>query len=148
MCRTFPKDTRKHQKSSAKPMKRRFLQYCSIIMIMMFISNITLANFYAPSTKTSQENSYTQKQESSFWAKFVTSLASEIEKIEEKTEQEDNENAKLFINSSHFSLLYSSLKFQKNLFHSQITEWLTCRFPNLKSKISKSITLLLHRFRL
>ena len=118
----------------------------------MFISNITLANFYTPSTKTSQEtsqeNSYTQKQESSFWAKFVSSLASEIEKIEEKTEQEDNENAKLFISSSHFSLLYSSLKFQKNLFHSQITEWLTCRFPNLKSKISSSITLSLHRFRL
>ncbi len=129
-------------------MKRRFLQYCSILMIMMFISNITLANFYTPSAKISQENSYTQKQESSFWAKFVSSLASEIEKIEEKTEQEDNENSKLFINNSNFSLLYSSLKFQKNFFHSQITEWLTCHLPNLKSKISKSITLSLHRFRL
>ena len=97
-------------------MKRRFLQYCSIFMVMMFISNIKLANFYTPSAKTSQENSYTQKQESSFWAKFVSSLASEIEKIEEKTEQEDNENSKLFINNSSFSLLYSSLKYQKNLF--------------------------------
>ena len=129
-------------------MKRRFLQYCSIFMVMMFISNITLANFYTPSAKTSQENSYTQKQESSFWAKFVSSLASEIEKIEEKTEQENEENTKLFIDNSYFSFVYSSFQFQKNLFHSQITEWLTCHFPNLKSKISKSITLSLHRFRL
>lgn len=129
-------------------MKQRFLQYCSILMIMMFISNITLANFYTPSTKTSQENSYTQKQESSFWAKFVSSLASEIEKIEEKTEQENEENPKSFVDNSHFSFFYASYEFQKNLFHSQITEWLTCHFPNLKSKNSKSITLSLHRFRL
>ncbi len=133
-------------------MKRRFLQYCSILMIMMFISNITLANFYTPSTKTSQktsqESSYTQKQESGFWAKFVSSLASEIEKIEEKTEQENEKNAKLFIDNNYFSFVYSSFQFKKNLFHSQITEWLTCHFPNLKSKNSKSITLSLHRFRL
>ena len=133
-------------------MKRRFLQYCSVLMIMMFISNITLANFYTPSTKTSQktsqENSCAQKQESSFWAKFVSSLASEIEKIEEKTEQENEESTKLFTDNGYFSFVYSSFQFQKNLFHSQITEWLTCRFPNLKSKISESITLLLHRFRL
>jgi hypothetical protein len=114
----------------------------------MFISNITLANIYTPPTKTSQENTYTQKHESSFWAKFVSALASEIEKIEEKTEQENNENTKLFVNNSNFSFVYSSLKFQKNLFHSQITEWLTGHFPNLKSKISKGITLSLHRFRL
>ena len=117
-------------------------------MVMMFISNITLANLCTLPTKNSQENSYTQKHESSFWAKFITALASEIEKVEEKTEQENEENTKSFVNNSSFPVVYCSYQFQKNLFHSQIAEWLTYHFPNLKSKISKSITLSLHRFRL
>ena len=131
-------------------MKPRFLQYFSIFMVMMFISNITLANLYTQSPKTdnSKENSVlTQKQEKSFWLKFVNAFVSELEETEEKNEKETEEVAKT-IPFQQTPFVYASFECQNHLFTTQINEWLHNHTPELKSKISKSITLSLHRFRL
>lgn len=131
-------------------MKARFLQYFSIFMLMMFISNITLANLYTQSPKLENliESSVSnQKQEKSFWLKLVSNFVNELEETEEKSEKEIDKTTKTAIFQQNY-IVYSPFEFQKNLFHSQITEWLTCHSPNLKAKISKSITLALHRFRL
>ncbi len=130
-------------------MKPRFLQYFSIFMLMMFISNITLANLYTQSSKsdnTKETQISNQKQEKSFWLKFTDSLSNELE--EETEEKSENEETPKNIGFQQTYPIHFSFEFQRHLFTTQISEWLLNHAPQLKSKISNSITLSLHRFRL
>lgn len=119
-------------------------------MVMMFISNITLANLYIQSSTSdnSKETTFsTKKHETSFWLRFANAFVSELEETEEKNEKEAEEVIKT-ISFQLIPFVYYSFELQNHLFTAKINEWLQNQAPQLKSKISSGITLSLHRFRL